>query len=447
MPFPDHETSTGYGVTCRYEDVVGGTCNSTVSGGPFPAPRADYDFSVPQNGNYYIWVRGQAPNSWARGDGLDRRLFWGIDGVLGGGSHTGNCGAWPYLVGCEGNFRRGTGYNAAGCWDWRWRRLNDNAITWNAGETHTLNLWAGGSNFAVDRIVITTNPNGSDNDPPSPIDTNNGRGVAQWANGRTDWACSPCDARFAGYPGGTPDCNMGANPDRRNDDIYDDEQPIRASIEAAKQFVGMLDPRYDQIGYVYYSSSASIRNELECVRRRGVDTTDDPACDPDWSNPGGEPPRDPDCGCFSGVITNTVLYQLENTTASGSTNIADGMRQGINVLSTQAGHYGRPGAAHVMIVMTDGRANQTPNSYCDDDPDRQWPGGSAAQDCVIYYAHEARNNSIVVYTITLGGSADFELMEAVADITGGVHRTADRPEQLPAIFDELYERIFLRLVE
>jgi hypothetical protein len=38
-------------------------------------------------------------------------------------------------------------------------------------------------------------------------------------------------------------------------------------------------------------------------------------------------------------------------------------------------------------------------------------------------------------------------METVANITGGVHRNADRPEKLNQIFDELYERIFLRLVE
>jgi Mg-chelatase subunit ChlD len=105
-----------------------------------------------------------------------------------------------------------------------------------------------------------------------------------------------------------------------------------------------------------------------------------------------------------------------------------------------------------MIVMTDGRANETPNSQCYSDPSRQWTNGDGsagtnAQDCVIYYAHEARNNSVIVYTITLGGSADFELMQAVADMTGGVHRNADRPEKLPAIFEELYELMFLKLVE
>jgi hypothetical protein len=59
----------------------------------------------------------------------------------------------------------------------------------------------------------------------------------------------------------------------------------------------------------------------------------------------------------------------------------------------------------------------------------------------------ARNNGIVIYTITLGESADIELLQYVAELTGGVHRHAPRVEQLGPIFDELYQRIFLRLVE
>ena len=445
MPYPDFERSSGYGVCCMAADVQNGYCNSDsdIPGGPYPAPRVDYDFTVPDdadpNDRYYIWVRGQAPNTWRRSDNLDRRVFWGVDGSY---------------QGYQDGYSRGTGYNGAST-SWEWNKLNDTGLNWDPGETHTLNLWPSGSEFAIDRIAITTYSGGSDgnSNAPWPMRQNNYKGVYHWANGRTDWACNVCDPRFAGHPGQSgyreyePNCDSGPNPDQRYDDLYDDEQPIRSALEAAKSFVSRLDPRFDQMGYVYYSSSASIRNELECVRRRGQADLGSPACNPDWSNPGHEPPRDPDCGCFPGVITDTVLYQLDRTSASGSTNIAGGMLYGINVLSTISGHYGRPGAAHVMIVMTDGRANQTPNSYCDDDPDRQWPGGTAAQDCVIYYAHEARNNSIVVYTITLGASADFELMEAVAEITGGVHRNADRPEKLQQIFDELYERIFLRLVE
>lgn len=447
MPYSDHETtqsaSPGYGVTCCYEAVNNnGQCQASgytrcyckmdVPGGPFPAPRVDYDFTVLTTGNYYIWVRGQAQgNTWPHPQNLDLRIFWNVDGSG---------------ISTEDGFPRGTGYNGASSSAWGWRRLNNTAFSWTAGSQHTLRIWAGGAGFALDRIVITTNPNGSDGSPPSDVSR-----TGVWSNGRTDWACSPCDSRFGGYPGGckqatcaySPNCNSGPNPDRRKDDIYDDEQPIRAAIEAAKRFVGMLDYKYDQIGYVSYSDSAAIQSELQCLRRLGA---------PRDTNSDGIP----DSGCLPQVITNTVVAQLDATTASGSTNIGDGIRQGIAVLSTQSGHYGRPGAAHIMILMTDGRPNKiVSGSGCETKNLIQKYGLTApsnyneriGKECTLYYAEQARNNSIVIYTITLGDSADFELMETVASITGGVHRNADRPEKLNQIFDELYERIFLRLVE
>ncbi len=429
MPYSDHETtatySPGYGVTCRYEAVNNGGqclasgytrcyCKMDVPGGPFPAPRVDYDFTILTTGNYYIWVRGQAQGTWNHPQNIDRRFFWNVDNSSIQTSPT--------------DFPRGTGYNGASSGAWGWRRLNNTAFSWTAGSQHTLRIWAGGAGFAIDRIVITTDPSGSY--------------VSQtgvWSNGRTDWACSPCDARFGGYPGGcgqptcaySPNCNSGPNPDRRRDDIYDDEQPIRAAIEAAKRFVGMLDYRYDQIGYVSYATDVTIKSELQCLRRLGAQN------------------------CTPAVITSTVIAQLDATMAGGGTNIGGGIQKGIAVLSTQSGHYGRPGAAHIMILMTDGRPNVVPDNTCytynliqkygltvpSNDSERR------GKECTLYYAEQARNNSIVIYTITLGNSADFELMETVANITGGVHRNADRPEKLHQIFDELYERIFLRLVE
>ena len=108
-----------------------------------------------------------------------------------------------------------------------------------------------------------------------------------------------------------------------------------------------------------------------------------------------------------------------------------------------------------MILLTDGESNQTDSlpsaCYAQD----YWPHNDGdpadetnrSKDCVVYYARQARNNGIVIYAITLGASADIELMEYIAELTGGVHRHAPRPEQLDPIFDELYNRIFLRLVE
>ena len=142
------------------------------------------------------------------------------------------------------------------------------------------------------------------------------------------------------------------------------------------------------------------------------------------------------------------------------------MEFGIDVLSTgdcvTDDHCGRPGAAHIMVLMTDGQANTYPDCYqmggacrtacahqcCVED---LWDGGPGegypcANDCVMYYAQEARDNAIAIYTISLGFSADRELMEEVANLTGGYHRWAPTPDTLDDIFDELYESIFLRLI-
>ena len=464
LPYPDMEKGNGgSGVTCRYEeidpngdgyveyDTGEGKCWSGAPGGPYDAPWVSYHFSPVSDGDYYVWARGQSMREWPRSDwpiedNLDRRLFWGVDIVgdglpvqLGWGA-SGSCN----LMGCEEDFTRGTDYGGAKG-NWQWRRLNDVAYYMESSKQYYLVFWGGGAHFALDRIAITTNP---DSEIPSPLLGDGG--VQVWANGRAGNACDPCDARFAGYPEDHynrphdfdpsewvdqhPVCNA---MDRRLDDIYDDEQPIRASTNAGRLFVHeLINPLHDQIGYVTYSNGADIESELQCLRRLGSDD------------------------CDAQELEETVVAALDATQAGGGTNIAGGMIKGLEALSTDSqvacedgtGHCGRPGATHVMIVMTDGRANATPNSACHSDSNRQWvypdgTQGSNAQDCVIYYAYEARDRNVIVYTITLGGAADFELMQEVADLTGGVHRNADRPEQLPAIFEELYELMYLRLVE
>jgi hypothetical protein len=66
---------------------------------------------------------------------------------------------------------------------------------------------------------------------------------------------------------------------------------------------------------------------------------------------------------------------------------------------------------------------------------------------VIYYANEARNNTIIVYTIGLGAQADNALLQEVADRTGGMYYYAPNANDLDRIFQEIADQIFLRLVE
>jgi hypothetical protein len=435
FPYRNHTNSDGSGSNCTWADLTNGEkCLRDAwiysLGGPFTTPRVDYDFQVPSNGTWYVWVRGQGR------DGGTGNLMWGLNRTPIGSVVSDE----------DSDFRVRSGfiYNAARSGDWRWVRMGSQYL--NAGTTHELNLWAGGVGFAVDRIIITTDSrtpiNAANN--TSGFTTNVLNNTANIDNNRTDRACNTCDERFGGYPnapGGNqpPHCVIPGFPEdhlsnyRYLHDIYDDEQPIRGAKEAAARFVERFDPLYDQVGYVTYSSGATIVSELECVRRCSIPANN--------------------CTCSKERMKSRVTDRVRASTADGGTNIPHGLRLGIDVLSSRSGHFGRPGAAHIMVFMTDGETNTLSGVDAVCHAQDYWPHNGSSQDvnrskdCTVYYARLARNNGIVIYSITLGDGADIELMQYIAELTGGVHRHAPRPEQLDPIFEELYNRIFLRLVE
>ncbi len=67
-------------------------------------------------------------------------------------------------------------------------------------------------------------------------------------------------------------------------------------------------------------------------------------------------------------------------------------------------------------------------------------------DCVIYYAGQALNNNVVVYTIGLGDGARADLLEMAAETARGKYFYAPTPEDLDAIFDEILQNIYVRLI-
>ncbi len=435
----------GSGVACTWEDINNGRIcrrSTTISkvGGPFPAPRVDYDFTVPSSGDWYFWIRAQG------GDGSDdpqygRVVFWGLtsdDGSYGDsvlGSSRGNPPQDDW-------YNTGWHYNGARYNKWLWGRLGSGKYgesPYNrylkAGVHYTLHFWGGSPGFTIDRIIIT---NDSNSYLPSvatgtsvPLDNN-----------RTRAACDPCDARFGGYPGGLgntsadgndpPNCNNSSLPESKRyrylDDLYDDEQPIASTVSAAKRFVRKLDPHFDQIGLVTYSSHVNTVVQLQCLKTLGA-------------------------ACSQSTVEGSVIYKLTNrdiTHAGGSTNIPDALEEATKALRHVVPYNGRPGAAHIIILMTDGQ----PNKYSNLDSENAncyatsyYPGYTKAQNCSIYLAKKARDQGIVIYTISLGEDADIELMDHIADITGGIHLHAETPEALDSIFDEIYNRIFLRLVQ
>lgn len=452
------------------------------------SPRLDYDFSIPEAGRWYVWIRAQC-GFWSgtaeRTDGCV--VHWGTDQTVRGSTGPGDFGQ-------RGGEEGGSNGNR-----WTWVRLG--SVDLNK-KTHQVNIWGGGTGFRLDKILLTTSPEGEANSgdgaPRFVRDTtpewndvrdqsyqtylSNGRyGGPPDTGGRTGYACHKCNPIYGlrvnqgCVVGQAPDANcedLNNNGridqdeicDNTMDDMWDDHQPIRASKEAAKNFVRRMNARFDQVGFVQYGTAASIERELNCILTpaRGQDRMPegppgvwDPVTGPDdawlWcydhrTGPNGltgEPSPD--------VTHGSIMGAIESMEASGWTNIADGMLKGMATLSTEIGHYGRPNAAKFMVLMTDGQANRYPNDVCYQED--LWPDNSGdtdqnrARDCVIYYAQEARDRNISIFTIGLGINADHELMHEVADLTGGEYFYAPRAKDLDAIFQEIADKIFLRLVQ
>ena len=170
--------------------------------------------------------------------------------------------------------------------------------------------------------------------------------------------------------------------------------------------------------------------------------------------------------CYAGTdpITYTqVLDLLEKYPARGSTNIAQGMRDGLYLLGVPADGPTRPdtmpalpanctgiscargsSAQRVMILMTDGIGNTPPpDTACDDDPtlfepDLPLPDGdiiNRGRDCAIYYAQIAADHNITIYTVGLGNGMDVQLLEQVAEVGGGRYFAALTVANLDAIFE------------
>ena len=384
------------------------------------APQLIYRFQVPSSDTYELWLRGQGGrNGWSAN--VDARtIHWGLNGSYEGTSI---------------NFQEGQMYDGARYDSWRWRQVDSFNLV--AGWAYDLSIWAGGAGFRLDKIVITNETNNWTADNilrnDGSVEQRKGPPATAGLSGFACWDCYP----FWGPPS-TPACQTAWDDNRQWPDMYsamyDDKQPVRAAKEAVKLFIdppeemeSRLEPKFDQIGFVSYSSSSNIENELECVKRLGSACTD----------------------------FMSVIGRIEILNSSGSTSMASALWDGILVqmngpeqgpLTRQAGrmHYGRSGTSKFIILMTDGVPNVSPGGpSCGD----LYPNGGTPYDCVIYYAQQARNNGIIVYTIGLGDGVDEVLLTEVADTTGGNYFPAPDKEDLAQIFLQILQQIYIRLVE
>lgn len=132
---------------------------------------------------------------------------------------------------------------------------------------------------------------------------------------------------------------------------------------AATSFIDNLVPGSDRVGYVSYSTSASLIT--------GLSTS------------------------FS-----TTKTKIQATTASGNTNIGGAVKSAYQEIYNN----GRDGVKHVVILLTDGEANisdvstLTPNQYA------------------ISRSNIAKLDGTIIYSIGLGTSVDSNLLKSVATL-------------------------------
>ncbi|MCK6627125.1 MAG: VWA domain-containing protein [Anaerolineae bacterium] len=415
---------------------------------------------------------------------------------------------------------------------WRWILLG-NAPT-ISGTQSTLKLYQGSAGYMVDKIVFTNDTRGNTPEKGARITNMNGNTIPEALRRRVDgtiqttgfngnadetqvqnaWrdaigppasfgsatreACNLCNPAYGytvdpsqctckrtandnargGYGSGTgctivPISQTNQLQEQLVTGLYSGLQPIRSAQEAVKKFARKLDPKFDQLGIVAFSTDTpgtGRRSKLQCLT---------------WATTQlGNPARCYDPSLGTPVTYTQVISAVEKQWPGGGTNIALGLREGLEELGVgtpgNAANSGvctaaigdgnacdRRGAARrVIILMTDGSPNNNPGS-CNGSGGRPdlWDGLLGTEDpdfeCAMYFAFLASEANVTLYTIGIGAGANRDLLTAMATGTdprgggtpythfvskGGQYFPAAKPTDLDLIFDQILSNIYVRII-
>ncbi|MBX6772757.1 MAG: VWA domain-containing protein [Chloroflexi bacterium] len=185
---------------------------------------------------------------------------------------------------------------------------------------------------------------------------------------------------------------------------------FNAQQDAARFFISQLDPRYDQVAIVSFSSACT--NPGQCLQTYTEPARLHLALTNDLT-----------------AAENTVGFSPETIgqkgilglVPSGGTALAAGLQMGITALTTG---NARSTAVGAMIVLTDGAANvrlseKTETACFDNDPSA--PACVQARQDVMTQAQIASDKGIVIYSIFVGDPSYEQrfglLMQWIADLT------------------------------
>lgn len=206
------------------------------------------------------------------------------------------------------------------------------------------------------------------------------------------------------------------------DERYDDMNPMTDAKNAAKAFVDLNNPLVSRIGLVSYSDQFILHHALS--------------------------------DNFAGVKAS-----IDDLVADGCTNSEGGLYAARRELVLN----GREDATPIIVFLTDGWPNVRLRgsgwnkyvswswSYPCRWPQYGYQGRCPVNDCPIardYVRAEAQriaDASIVIYAISLGTGQ--EMMQEIAEMTGGEAFHAPTPSDLQAIYEQIFDLIQLRITE
>lgn len=406
--------------------------------------------------------------------------------------------------------------------NWRWIRLNDDdgtirSISLISGTQYTLRLFQGSTGYKIDKIVFTNDSSGSTPEgslsgtvpavlrrnatggTAGPTDYGNQLGPPASFGSATREACNVCNPIFGyevtpaqcscrrtgnetGYGSGLGCTLVSTNTNQTNAELvtglYSGLQPLRSAQEAVKKFARKLDPQFDQLGIVAFTSGQDNTDAQADARRRSK-----LQCLTYASQHLGNPARCYDSTLGTPVTYTAVISAVERHWAESGTNIAIGMREGLEELGistpgnpavsgacslgvNDGNACDRRGAARrIIILMTDGSPNANPGNCAPGSgrPDL-WDGLLGTDDddfeCAMYFAWLADQNNVTVYTIGIGAGANRDLLTAMATGTDprgegpafehfvgeGQYFPAAKPTDLDLIFEQILSNIYVRIV-
>lgn len=412
------------------------------------SPWLEYDFQLYQNAGWttndtgYIWIKAHVgrgmdldANSWR--DSNPDEAYWALTTVTD-----------PFVVQSPPstgihNMRDLEGGNIPDSQNWQWIRIAN--FTVNTNTTYRLYIFAGSAGYSIDRIIITDNPyNWGNNGDGSAL--GNARNHVTTAGSAFRAACDICNPLYAENIDDINNCTfypqlqlLNVPTNNRLDPLFDEwEVPLRKSKEAIKFFISRLDPDRDQVGFTYYSSSGREKTQLACKIANGVNCT------------GGTNP----------ISYTNVLKAVEDTRANGGTPTAYGFNDGLQVLGIGSANNNCDGSANsscsrgggaqkVLILLTDGQPNSTNyNNGCTSANAPTWPGqDNASYRCPLYFADQAKQNGVTVYTIGLGFGVDRDWLKEIARLGNGQAYFSASGGDLSIIFNQILSNIYVRLIE